>query len=63
MFACGVVLEDHFVAAFTLDMDYCGSVFCLMHGAVEYNQFGGGGDSFLFEVYSEGSSAFCASEG
>jgi hypothetical protein len=63
MFAYELVLENHFVAAFTVDMDSCGSVFCLVHGAVECNQFGGGGNGFLFEVYSEGTPAAGASEG
>ena len=52
VFAHGLVLENHFVAAFAADMDSCCVVFCLVHGAVEYNQFGGGGNGFLFDVYS-----------
>ena len=52
MFACGLVLENHFAAAFAADMDSCCVVFCLVHGAVEYDQFGWGGSGFLFDVYS-----------
>jgi hypothetical protein len=34
VFGYGLVFEDHFGSAFAADVDSCGSVFCLVCGAV-----------------------------
>jgi len=34
VFGYGLVFVDHFVSAFAADVDFCGSVLCLVCGAV-----------------------------